>query len=453
MCPYSKDKIQNMQSEPECNDVKFNICNASKKYNQVSAGEVCTIEQAKILGIYQDQNYFKENDQVSFTKELQTQNPLIDNSDTGRDRTYPMCTESSTTGAAYPFCTLSSGMGFIRKPGTQDTCIPYECPTGFTVQGGICKKPKVKASEPKKKSCSNRWYDWMTVPNHHLGNGYYADEESKDCMKPCPASFTPFYATDPIDGESINFTAKDKLTKCVAKSDFFDGKYGDTGDYCPIVWIHRLGMTKEDWKQKLNEEYKRGTEGTANKYMQTLRTPENISSVASTLFAQCQNPKALENAIYTDEKHENACQSLHQQGRLQTAYAICQRVRDMPEDVKDGMRVDGASDSKADLKMKILQQACNSLFCNKQETLDIIGKSDTICFDEVNKEIDMDGLKENTAQEMNPQSFKNNNKGVDRLKWIVKLTVLLIIGGIACSVVLAILFYLYKQIEKRFIDK
>lgn len=427
-----------------CNGMQFNLCNAAGKYKKVPAGEVCTIDMAKQMGIYHEKEYFKTSKDLPFTSELQTLNPQVDSSD-GRRR-FSMCTTSSSKDTAYPLCTLSSGVGFMRKPSSPDTCIASGCPAGFKQVAGspnVCQKPTIKAAEDRPKFCSERWYDWIMTPNYHIGNSYRHDASS-NCWEPCSQDYVPFYVVDPVDSENLDFSSVEKIDRCVPKSDYFGGKYEGTGDFCPITWIHRLGLTKDEWKEIIERKYNE-MEGTPNSYMESLRSPDAVLAMSHTLYNQSQNADALEYPSYVDEKHLRACQTLHSAENLRRAYTICERVRDSPDDITEMMRSSGASEKEIEAKMKILKQSCNAVFCNSDDdAAKILGK-DFICFDDV-EDPDLDSI---GSGEIKQTPLPDTAWGIKYLKRSVSIFILLVLGGIIVIVLYMLLSDLWKFLKPR----
>lgn len=87
--------------------------------------------------------------------------------------------------------------------------------------------------------CENKWYDWITIPNYHFGNGYLKDsglfskEDVKVCYAPCEKGKMPYID---INGEY----------KCVNKKIAENGLYEKKMDYSPISLINLLGNSQEN---------------------------------------------------------------------------------------------------------------------------------------------------------------------------------------------------------------
>lgn len=102
--------------------------------------------------------------------------------------------------------------------------------------------PEGKYSYNKKDKsgyCENKWYDWITIPNYHFGNGYlkesgsFSKEDVKICYAPCEKNKIPY-----ID---IN-----NEYKCVNKKIAENGLYEKKMDYSPISLINLIGNSQQD---------------------------------------------------------------------------------------------------------------------------------------------------------------------------------------------------------------
>jgi hypothetical protein len=88
-----------------------------------------------------------------------------------------------------------------------------------------------------KKYCEDKWYDWIIIPNYHLGNrilkdyGDYSKEDVKICYANCGIGELPYVNNNGV-----------KL--CVSKEFAFDGKYENKLDYSPISLINMIGNNK-----------------------------------------------------------------------------------------------------------------------------------------------------------------------------------------------------------------
>lgn len=90
------------------------------------------------------------------------------------------------------------------------------------------------ASNVNKAYCENAWYDWIIIPNYHLGNTYfkdnsqYTDLDVYKCYKPCPGDYLPFV------------TEKGEI-KCIPKKFFASGIFNRKYMYSSIALINLIG--------------------------------------------------------------------------------------------------------------------------------------------------------------------------------------------------------------------
>lgn len=71
-----------------------------------------------------------------------------------------------------------------------------------------------------------KWFDWFTISNYHIGNNY------NKFYKPC---------------DEFNYVpTKDNIKKCIERKNYNYGVYEDTFSYTPISIIFLLGCSKEE---------------------------------------------------------------------------------------------------------------------------------------------------------------------------------------------------------------
>jgi hypothetical protein len=329
-------------------------CPTASKNTSVSPAEVCTLEVAKQLGINDSKKYFKQE-----YDSIRTMNPTIDNiTDTKYDT---LCYQSSIKKEAYPNCVLEHGIGFTRKPGFPDKCITIGCPTGFTVsqKGDGCIKKTIDATTTTNSKCDERWYDWFTIANYHIGNKYH---KNKNCLTPCKDNYVPAYATDPVDGTTIDFTSKDDLSKCVHKYNYFGGKYRNTPDYCPIAIIKRIGSSKQDLMNEYNSILDKKRKN-GNESMNALE--KDMKGIIETLLKD--GSKGITDIVEPNGEYLKACRTLHTEDRLAESYSKCKQLLENQDTIFDQFVREGLHPEEAKIRLLMLKKACHSVFCNKND--------------------------------------------------------------------------------------
>lgn len=357
-------------------------------YNYAKAGEVCSVAEAKRIGIFEASKYFKGLD--GNLKTLKTFNPAIDAAGSRYDE---VCTQNVDGTQAYPTCLLSesagAGPGFVKKLGAPGTCVAAGCPTGFEDTRGTCKKPLKDAIVSKLARCDERWSDWFMIPNYHLGNGYWAKQPGQ-CYAPCPPGSVPFFNKDRVDGEAVDFTTEEDRTKCISREEYFDGKYVQGSEYCPLAWIHRLGNTARDMELSMQTVYDGVAETTGeskNTHMVELEKARKEQARALMTKAGSQ----LEAVEVPSQAQSRACAKLATSDRLITAYDICAAIRDNEDAFAKKLEDENGDDVNAQgRKIMVLKKACDALFCNEVNdpyVAEGIGR-DPLCFKNV-KDVDL----------------------------------------------------------------
>lgn len=347
---------------------------ANGSYDLVSAGEVCSIDTAKQLGIYDKANHFAAGyakDTKTFTKR---DDPSVQQNE--------LCTQTDNAKTAYPLCMSQHQFGFVRKRGFPNKCITADCPSGFTEERpGVCKKPLEDAKLSQRAKCEERWYDWFMIPNYHAGNKYLAPAPGQ-CLAPCPPGHIPAYAQDPVDGANVDFTSKDDQSKCVPRTDYFGGKYVKGSEYCPIAWVTRMNATPEFFRQKTKEQMDRLLAETGGRRAAGMDKAD-ASMPAKTQALSKQAASMFEEVTLTDEAVGAACKQLNTAERLEEAYAVCKSVQDDEGSFARKLEEEAGDDENAQFrKIAVIKHACNALLCNQDidpYVADSIGR-EPICF-------------------------------------------------------------------------
>ncbi len=405
------------------------------KYNPVSPGEICSLAVASRYGILDLNKYY-----TTGYENVMTYNQEKDNKE---NRYKSLCVQAEDKSQAYPHCVLEHGVGFVRKAGVPDKCVTVSCPTGFTNENGVCKKPLEDYMVSKKSRCDARSYDWFMVPNYHLGNGVYSDTPGT-CYAPCPKEHVPQFDIDPVDETSVGFVAIKDLTKCVSRDVYAGGKYAEGSDFCPIAWIYRLTLTPETAKihlqQQLDDLRKQvGSENMNETYAKAIQSvdvdAQRISKEAGSV---------IDNIPIPSTTMIEACQKLNTEDRLKYAYEVCQRLQNDEASFVKMFADMGDSEHVQQQKINMLKQACNVLFCNSTTDQSGTMNQPQICFANISDTIVDTIIPEEDARKHPPPTA---DKGIKFMKrQIVNAGILLAIGVFGVLFVLFITRFLYPKV-------
>lgn len=426
-----------------------NKCDSSIT-SKVNPGEVCTLEVAKQLGIDDPENYFT-NDYST----IRTLNKDIDENDENRFDT--LCYESTMKEKEeyYPHCILEHGPGYVRKQGSPDTCKTVECPPEFTFDPSknACKKKTKDAIVLKTTQCSDRWNDWFTIPNYHLGNKY--QKLDKKCYSPCDKSFVPSYTTDPTD--ELNSETNENPNYCMHKYNYLGGKYNNTADYCPISVIKNVGSTKRE----LKDEYEKMIEQNVTSSTEKEELFKNINNEINEISKNRENI-ITQNTTEPRGDELIACNNLNTPERIAETYSMCKDLYYNEDTIVEKFINDGDSRSKATLRVNSLKRACNSLYCSVNNNLtDVVAGSEwppgsckegdencknilsgePICFKDV-KNIDLDKEAAKIRQEENKTYPEINSKKGQKS---VKATFSTGITIIVLPIIIVTSYYAFKN--------
>uniref|UniRef100_A0A6C0CSG0 Uncharacterized protein n=1 Tax=viral metagenome TaxID=1070528 RepID=A0A6C0CSG0_9ZZZZ len=325
---------------------------------QVSSMEVCTMIYAKKLQIDDIESYFKPG-----FENTKTYNTVFDQtSDT--DRYESICRKHPNNSNSYPICALEYGLGFSTNSNDASKCIAFQCPPGFTSDKKGCVKPNtIPGKKSKTEFCEERWYDWFTIPNYHLGNKYVKLEN--ECYKPCNPGSIPSFGTDPVDGYSPGLGITDRPEMCANKDIYLGGKYNSPQNYCPIAVIKRLSSTRDslikDYENAINNKYTETNQiidENIKKNIIDKVVKQEVEDTINTIHS------TLEDVYPLSQNDIVACRTLINDQRVGEAYSICKNINDNSDYYLTKLREDGVSIPTAELKVKLLKKACHSLFCN-----------------------------------------------------------------------------------------
>jgi hypothetical protein len=199
----------------------------------VNAGEVCTIETAKLYNIFDTTKYFSES-KISNSQEIATYNKT-------EFKPYSLCHFENNI--AYTNCAIQTSNKWktLVKGNTfaDDACIlplDIKLPNHFESMGITLTSAQLKmtsnfyAFKDVKDFCQEKWYDWFSIPDYYHDNKYALNDNN--CKAPCPISFIP---------------NPNNLNTCILKKDIplSFSLYAPEFHYTPIQLIMLLGSTNE----------------------------------------------------------------------------------------------------------------------------------------------------------------------------------------------------------------
>lgn len=415
--------------------------NQIKSCHLVSAGEVCSLAVAEELGIRGgDINHYKNG-----YDDIKTYSCLSET-----NKPYYLCEKNGQ-----PSCLLqkNAGFGFTTDPNdkTKSTCITAECPTGFEEDPNnteICIKPKHESNVVRSSRIDERWNDWFIISNYHLGNKYGKDDSGTK-YKPCKSGSVPAFKTDPVDN-MVNSSTDEVLSKCIDKEQYFEGKYEDSPEYCPLAWIMRAGATKEDYiaiyKDLINDI--REKNGGSDIIDQLEKDAEEY--VENNILAQIKDDRYDEYAgFYDSPEIEIACNKLSfNWKRLSKPYEICERIYNgKKEDIINSFmkKNKGMTKTQAEIRYMRTRQACHTVFSDPRGAITQIEsdiKKEPLFFEDVEKNnIDFEIENKQDQMEIPLDSTKN-----DTSKFKDKAAFNIVFSIIVISLSL-IIFYFRKNIK------
>ena len=341
----------------------------------VLPGEVCSVETAKRLGIFDARAYLVQG--YADTRVWRTG----DKADAAKPRR--LCTQDAraTTGTA---ACVALGAGWAPLTNAPGKCIAAACPAdGFvapkTATATTCVKKPTAAADRQADRCDAQADDWFMLRNHHLGNAFVkGGDADKRCLAPCPLSYMPNFATDPVDGEKLGRSKLDDPSRCVAKYEYAGGKYENDDDYCPVAWIERLTLTPAAAEARLAARVPKTFTDAASKRVRAQMTDKLRRDAAAMVRVAHANLENV-NAAPSDAA-QRACRQQATPERLKTAYESCAALaKPGGEDAYVSKVVDelGYSARHAQDMAAVLKQACVQTFCdssNGTDTAALMGK-------------------------------------------------------------------------------
>lgn len=374
-------------------------CVCDSKFTK--AGEYCTNEVLKSINIYNNDNDFKNNN-ILDKKDI----PYIDryiNNEINKSAKYSFCTFNNEKTKAYKNCAINNPWLTLTGGTDSKKCsLPLdnngkpniELPNGFSYDETDANKIKI----PKKiykynilaSYCQERWYDWFTIPDYHLGNKYtlvpIADLTKpfhiQSCRSPCRIGYIP------KEGDNEN---------CIPKKYYKGGKYENTINYLPISLILLLGSTKDSLKEYYkfvlndikdvinNNNLELDTDTYNNLYTDDLTFDKIYTKISAEIKPYITSlinlPIDVDNILVPDFNTFEASKKIIYKSRIQQAYNICKNLYDLTsnpnkslEYLKWRTELAKITDPHADVnkatfkkQMAMLKKACNVTFDGKSE--------------------------------------------------------------------------------------
>jgi len=233
------------------NDYGVDKCLASdatasiNEYNSdlitVKTGEICTIDTAIEYGIFDKAAYFDNTDNDFYNIDT-LENNYVNNS-----CNYSLCyLDTNNSNVAYKNCALSSFNPWLTIDETNNYCMlpksismPSELSKNDSNIYEVIKPPNIARYKNKKDYCQDKWYDWFSIPNYHLGNRNVLIDGV--CYLPCANGYIPIETIDNVMGSNIQ--------SCMLKDKYSYGLYKGTFNYIPLSLVFLLGSTKESLLQ------------------------------------------------------------------------------------------------------------------------------------------------------------------------------------------------------------
>jgi hypothetical protein len=225
---------------------------------QVHIGEKCTIEFAKRLNIFDNNNYIlnlSDDDLARLnTYKLDDENNLISSS----DYKHNICEVKDNI--AYENCALATSNLYLTTV-YDDKSNRYVCSipdnmmlpnntkyqfTQSATSNIIKPSSEIYFKNIKNNFCEERWHDWFCIPNYHLNNRWYNELPTElsttksvgKCFKPCNFGYLP---------------ADENKAKCILKKQYNGGQYKYDFDYTPIALVCLIGTTFDIFKTQYSK--------------------------------------------------------------------------------------------------------------------------------------------------------------------------------------------------------
>jgi hypothetical protein len=363
----------------------------------VSAGEICTIQKAKDLGLY---NVNEE----AFIPGLENMRTYTSANPNDYKKDEALCRISGDGAFAYPLCPIQQGFAFTHVPGDPSRCRTASCPTGFALgPGQTCVKPIHTMFKERASQCEERPTDWYSIPYYHLGNGYTRGPDGK-CYEPCMGSNNevPLVGEDPVDKVAwgVDFTdatVSANGTRCTALDGYFGGKYKGTDAYCPTAVIKRLATGYSNIQVEMKDGAMENMGDLYDRLPSSMKVKINSSISADAVAVGSKLKTDLANIKRPTRAVKIACERAVEPDEMSKLYATCVDLKNRPGVLSQQWRMEdsGITDTMIKTRRIVMEQACHEVFCNNPHNASGVG-GQPVCFS-VKKASDED-LKEHNER-------------------------------------------------------
>jgi hypothetical protein len=349
-----------------------------------NAGEICSLEKAKALGIY-------DTERDRFYTGLENMRTYSPTNPNDYRRSEALCRTTNDGSYAYPLCTIEHGLPYTQVPGDPSRCIAHACPPGFTSgANNQCIKPDSPIFMNKRDLCEEKPFDWYSIPYFHLGNGYRMNNGK--CYKPCEGTGAdmPLVLTDPVDNVdwALEFNSNQYKTdgsQCIPIQRYMNGKYGSPIDnasmYCPIAIAKRLSTTTAKLQTELKENAERNMEEIINQLPNSTLLKINSKLGQEAADVAQKTKQDLVNIKTGSRQMKIACERLATEEEVSALYGVCKDFKTRPSQLLNEWRTDNRSLEEKDLNVRrtIMEQACHEVFCNNPHLATQAG-GEPLCF-------------------------------------------------------------------------
>lgn len=210
---------------------------------KINDGTKCTLDGLRQYANDYDKidntDYFAKYTENNFDKFKSENIKLYNTNIDTKDSIYTIC-DIDNNNNPYLNCAFNYKSPFFSLDNDNKcSAILTELPPNFTydISKNVIVKPDINEYlfSENEKFCENKWYDWFTIPNYHLGNSYYADTDGNNNLKTCYTPCGPY---------QVPYATSNNL--CIPKNIIFGGIFGNTVDFSPLALIMLIGATKQD---------------------------------------------------------------------------------------------------------------------------------------------------------------------------------------------------------------